>query len=99
MPSPSATFFLDHFGLSRPYRFERAILAGLAILLALLALLAAVWMRATDELPLRGPRGEYFLYLLVQLALALTLVRRPRLAGVVLVLFAFELAWGRACSP
>ena len=94
MPSPSATFFLHHFGLSRPYRFERAILAGLAILLALLALLAAVWMRATDELPLRGPRGEYFLYLLVLLALVLALVRWPRLAGVVLVLLAFELAWG-----
>ena len=94
MPGPSATIFLDHFGLSRPYRFERAILAGLAILLALLALLAAVWMRATDELPLLGPRGEYFLYLLVLLALVLVLVRWPRLGGVVLVLMAFELAWG-----
>jgi hypothetical protein len=71
VPSPSATFFLDHFGLSRPYRFERVILAGLAILLALFALVAAVWMRAIDELPLPGPRGEYFLYLLILLALVL----------------------------
>src|SRR5688500_20232308 len=94
VPSPSATIFLDHFGLSRPYRFERTILAGLAILLALLALLAAVWMRATDELQLLGPRGQYFLYLLVLLALALTLVRWPRLGGLVLALLALELAWG-----
>lgn len=94
MPSPSATFFLDHFGLRPPYRFERVILAGLAVLLALLALLAAVWMRAIDELALHGPRGEYFLYLLVLFALVLALVRWPRLASVVLVLMAFELAWG-----
>jgi lysophospholipase L1-like esterase len=91
---PSPTVFLDHFGLSRPYRFERVILAGLAILLALFALAAAVWMRAIDELPLRGPRGEYFLYLLILLALELALVRWPRLATVVLVLMAFELTWG-----
>lgn len=94
MPSPSATVILDHFGLSRPHRFERVILAGLAILLALFALLAAVWMRAIDELPLHGPRGEYFLYLLILLALVLALVRWPRLAGVLLVLMAFDLTWG-----
>ncbi|SEP46715.1 GDSL-like Lipase/Acylhydrolase family [Rhodospirillales bacterium URHD0017] len=94
MPNPSATVFLDHFGLSRPYRFERVILAGLAILLALFALVAAVWMRAIGELPFRGPRGEYFLYLLILLALVLTLVRWPRLAGVLLVLMAFDLTWG-----
>jgi hypothetical protein len=94
VPSPSATFFLHHFGLSRPHRFERAILAGLAILMALLALLTAVWMRTADELPLRGPRGEYFLYLLILLVAVLALVRWPRLAGVIVVLMAFELAWG-----
>lgn len=94
MPSPSATFFLDHFGLRRPYRFERVVLAGLAVLLALLALLAAVWMRAIGELPLHGPRGEYFLYLLTLFVLVLALVRWPRLAGLLLVLMAFDLAWG-----
>ena len=94
MPSPSATVILDHFGLSRPYRFERVILAGLAILLALFALVAAVWMRAIGELPLRGPRGEYFLYLLILLVLVLALVRWPLLATVVLVLMAFDLTWG-----
>ena len=94
MPSPSATIFLDHFGLRRPYRFERVLLAGLATLLGLLALLAALWMRAIDELPLSGPRGEYFLYLLTLFVLALALVRWPRLAGLLLVLMAFDFAWG-----
>ncbi len=83
-----------HFGLSRPYRFERVILAGLAVLLALLALAAALWMRSIAELPLAGPRGEYFLYLLALCALVLVLVRWPWPAGIVLALTAFELAWG-----
>jgi lysophospholipase L1-like esterase len=94
VPSPSATFFLDHFGLRRPYRFERAIVGGLAVLLVLLALLAALWMRAIDELPVRGPRGEYFLYLLMLFVLVLSLVRWPRLAALLVVLMAFELTWG-----
>ena len=70
------------------------ILASLAVLLALIAVAAALWMRATGELPLRGPRGEYFLYLFVLFALVLALARWPKAAGVVLVLLAFELAWG-----
>ena len=94
MPSPSATFFLEHFGLSRPHRLERTVLAALAILLALLAFLAALWMHAIDELPPRGPRGDYFLYLLILFVLVLALVRRPWLAGLALALIAFELACG-----
>jgi len=92
--SPSATFILDHFGLRRPYRFERVLLAGAAIVLALLGLLTALWMRAIDELPLSGPRGEYFLYLLILFALVLTLVRWAGLAGLLLMLMAFDFAWG-----
>ena len=69
-------------------------MAGVAVLLALLAVLAALWMRAIDELPLGGPRGEYFLYLLALFALVLALVRWPRVAGVLLMLLAFEVAWG-----
>jgi len=94
VPSPTATFFLRHFGLDRPYRFERVMLGGLAILLALLALLAALWMRAIDELPIDGPRGEYFLYLLVLFVSVLATVRWPRLGGLLLVLMAFDLTWG-----
>ena len=63
-------------------------------MLAVLALGAAVWMRSIAELPLDGPRGEYFLYLAILLGLVLLLVRWPRIAGVLLVLAAFELTWG-----
>ena len=63
-------------------------------MLAVLALAAAVWMRSIAELPLGGPRGEYFLYLAILLGLVLLLVRWPRIAGVLLVLAAFELTWG-----
>lgn len=63
------------------------------MLLALLALAAALWMWAAGELP-PGPRGEYFLYLLALFVLVLALVRWPWVAGIVLVLMAFELAWG-----
>ena len=45
-------------------------------------------------MPFGGPRGEYFLYLAILLGLVLLLVRWPRIAGVLLVLAAFELAWG-----
>lgn len=85
---------LRYFGLRNPYRFERTILAGLAFLLALLAVVAAIWMRETGQLALHGPRGEYFLYLLILLGLVMALLRWPRLAGVILVLAAFELGWG-----
>lgn len=85
---------LRYFGLSRPYRFERTISAGFAFLLALLALIAAVWMRETGLLVVRGPRGEYFLYLMILLGLALLLVPWPRLPAVILALAAFELAFG-----
>jgi lysophospholipase L1-like esterase len=86
--------FLGYFGLSRPYRFERVLVAGLAVLLALLAVAAALWLRLAGELALSGPRGEYFLYLLILLALVVALLRWPWLAGVVLALAAFELAGG-----
>ena len=85
---------LRYIGLSQPYRFERTVVAGLAVLLVLLTLVAAVWMRETGELVVRGPRGEYFLYILILLGLVIALVRWPRLAAVILVLAAFELTWG-----
>lgn len=63
------------------------------MLLALLALAAALWMWTAGELPF-GPRREYFLYLAGLFVLVLGLVRWPWLAAVVLMLMAFELAWG-----
>jgi len=70
------------------------ILAGGAVLVALVAAVAALWMRVSGELPVSGPRGEHFLYLFALFVLVLALVRWPRLASGVLVLLAFELAWG-----
>ncbi|CAN5907863.1 hypothetical protein BH11PSE3_BH11PSE3_16990 [soil metagenome] len=90
----SGTSFLGYLGLRRPYRFERTIPAVLAVLLAVLAVAAALWMRQTGQLALRGPRGEYFLYVLVLLAGVVALARWPKLAGLVLALASFELAWG-----
>jgi hypothetical protein len=90
----SGVSFRDHFGLSRPYRFERIILAGFAVLLGGLVAAAALWMRSIGELPLVGPRGDYFLYLLGLLALAAGLVRWPYVAAALLALAAFDLAWG-----
>ena len=90
----SGALFRSHFGLNRPYRFERVILAGFAVLLGGLVAAAALWLRSIGELPLVGPRGGYFLYLLALLALAAALVRRPYVAGALLALAAFDLAWG-----
>ena len=90
----SGASILRHVGLVPPYRFERAILTGFAVLLALLAAVAAVWMRRAGELALGGPRGDYFVYLAFLLVLSVGLVRWPRLSAAVLALAAFELAWG-----
>jgi hypothetical protein len=72
---------LAYVGLSRPYRFERAIIAFVAFVLAIAVLLAAGWLVAVGELTAFGPRAFYFLYLLALLVLVIALVRWPRLAG------------------
>src|ERR1700730_2266985 len=71
---------LAHVGLSRPYRFERAIIAFVAFVLAIAVLLAAGWLVAIEELTALGPRAFYFLYLLALLVLAVALVHWQRLA-------------------
>ena len=53
-----------YVGLSRPYRFERAIPALLALVLAFAVIPAAGWLAAIDDLRAGGPRAHYFLYLL-----------------------------------
>ncbi|OFW97688.1 MAG: hypothetical protein A3D94_18245 [Alphaproteobacteria bacterium RIFCSPHIGHO2_12_FULL_66_14] len=85
---------LAYAGLRRPYRFERAIPALLALLLLFVAGVAAAWLAAVDELTAGGPRAVYFLYLLALLVLAIALVRWPRLAAALLVLALVDLAWG-----
>jgi hypothetical protein len=85
---------LAYVGFSRPYRFERAIIAFVALVLAFAVLLAAGWLVAIEELTAFGPRAFYFLYLLALLVLAVALVRWPRIAGVLLILALVDFGWG-----
>src|SRR5882672_4911518 len=85
---------LAYVGLNRPYRFERAIIAFVAFVLAIAVLLTAGWLVAIQELTAFGPRAAYFLYLLALLLLAIALVRWPRLAGAVLILALVDFGWG-----
>ena len=88
------TAVLAYIGLRRPYRFERAIVAALALVLAIAVILVAGCLVAIGELTSFGPRTCYFLYLLVLLALAVTLVRWPWLAAALLVLAVIDFGWG-----
>ncbi len=86
----------DHFGLARPFRFERTLLAvaALAVLLAI-AILAALLVYARE--PRAGTqRATYFLYLLALVLAALVLLRVPKLAMALLALAALETGLGIA---
>ena len=83
-----------YVGLNRPYRFERAIIAFVAFVLAIAVLLTAGWLVAIQELTAFGPRAFYFLYLLALLVLVIALVRWPRLAGALLILALVDFGWG-----
>lgn len=85
---------IAHMGLARPYRFERAIPALLALLLLALVAASAVGLAATGQLNLMTPRAAYFAYLAVVSLAAFALVGRPRLAACLLVLAATDLSLG-----
>jgi hypothetical protein len=85
---------LAYVGLARPYRFERALLALAALVLALAVVAVVAWLAAIGELTGFGPRAHYFLYVLTLLVLALALLRWRWLAAILLVLALVELAWG-----
>jgi len=89
-------WLLDHFGLVRPYRFERTLLSLVAVLLVLaMAVFAAVLWQA-DGLKPGTQRASYFLYLLALVLAALALLRWPKAALVLLALAAIELGLGIA---
>src|SRR5262245_38682934 len=69
--------WLAYFGLRQPYRFERTIIAAVALGLVTLVVATALRLWAADQLHLDGPRAHYFLYLLVTLALSIMLLRWP----------------------
>src|SRR5258708_19132002 len=85
---------LAYVGFSRPYRFERAIIAAVALILAVAVLLVAGWLFELDELTAFGPRAFYFLYLLVLFILVVALLRWPRVAGTLLILALVDFGWG-----
>ena len=85
---------LAYVGLNRPYRFERAIIAVVAFVVAIAVLLMAGLFVAIQELTAFGPRAVYFLHLLALLLLAVALVRWPRLAGALLILALVDFGWG-----
>ena len=85
---------LAYVGLTRPYRFERAIVALVALFLAIAAVAAAGWLVAVHDLTTFGPRAFYFLYLLALCVLVVALVRWPRLAGALLILALVDFGWG-----
>ena len=86
--------FLDHVGLRRPFRFDRAIPVLLALLTALVVGLIAARFMASGVLSLRSPLGAYFLYLFALAGLVVVLARWPRLATTVLILLLVETTWG-----
>ena len=88
-----------HFGLERPYRFGRLLVLLVTIALAIVVLAAALFFwtregRADRGLSWGTPRGWYFVYLTLLLALALLLARWPGKAAVVLSLAALEIGFG-----
>lgn len=82
-----------YFGLARPYRFERVIPSLIALTLMIAVAAAAIWLGAIGEFA-PGPRALYFLYLIAVLALALALVRWPKVAAGLLALAALDFFWG-----
>jgi hypothetical protein len=85
---------LRYFGLTRPYSFERVLVAAFALLVAALVIVAALWLVALGELTSFGPRAVYFLYLLVLLVLAMALVHWPWVSAALLALAVVEFGWG-----
>jgi hypothetical protein len=83
-----------YFGLVRPYRFERAIIAFLAIVVTLVVAATACWLAGIDALHAGGPRADYFLYLLGLLGLAVGLVRWPWIAVALLTLATVDFTSG-----
>jgi hypothetical protein len=87
-------FLLRHVGLTRPYRFERTLLATAALLLAVVIVVLAAVLAARGHLSMDTPRGRYVVYLGVLIALVIVLVRFPRVSGTLLALAAVEASLG-----
>jgi hypothetical protein len=87
-------WILDHLGLARPFRFERTLLAGTALLLLIATAVLAAILGQAGELKAGTLRAAYFLYLLALVLGAVALLRLPRVAMALLALAAIDLALG-----
>jgi hypothetical protein len=85
---------LDHWGLVRPYRFDRLLCLISAGALGLLVLVFAVYCALTGELIRYTPRQDYFLYLGALVVAGAVLARWPWLAIVPLALATIDLSLG-----
>ena len=85
---------LDHFGLVRPFRFERTLLAVLAFAVLLAMAITAGLLWKTGELFAGTQRATYFWYLLGLVLVALALLRWPKLALVLLLWATVDLGLG-----
>lgn len=89
-------WLLDHFGLVRPFHFERTLLAALAVAV-LLAMAIMAWMLWKIGGLFPGTqRTHYFYYLLGLVAAALVVLRWPKLALVMLMWATIDLGLGIA---
>jgi lysophospholipase L1-like esterase len=85
---------LDHWGLVRPYRFDRLLPLISAGVLGVLVLGYAVYCGLTGELIRHTPRENYFLYLMGLVLIGAALARWPRLAILPLALATIDLSLG-----
>ncbi len=87
---------LDHFGLARPYRFERTLLALVAVIVLLATGMLALVLWRAGELRPGTLRATYFFYLVGLLLAALIALRWAKLAMALVALAAIELGLGIA---
>jgi hypothetical protein len=85
---------LDHWGLVRPYRFDRLLCLISAGGLAVLVVLYAIYCALTGELIRHTPREDYFVYLLALVLAGAALAAWPRLAVLPLALVTIDLSLG-----
>lgn len=89
-------WILDHFGLARPYRFERTLLGLVALIVLVATVGLALGLRHAGELKVGTLRATYFLYLVGLVLAALALLRWTKLAMALVALAAIELGLGIA---
>jgi hypothetical protein len=87
-------WLLDHFGLVRPFHFERTLLAALAFAVLLAMAIMAMMLWKIGGLFPGTQRAHFFYYLLGLVLAALVLLRWPKLALVMLMWATIDLGLG-----